>query len=146
MSTFWWAVLFGFVAVAAVELVAYFSRGSDGTTISSVQENGAPTASQRVQYWVVCAVFVMAPVLAAWVAVEITRVRVWGVALLLLAGLWFALGIVVVSIPLLSGCAALKAFVASIERQSHTSFRALVRLWIIAVIVAAVFSVRRLSM
>jgi hypothetical protein len=145
MSALWLPILIGFVGVAIFEAVGYLNRGSAASLADPPQRRVLPARSQRVQYWSLCIAFVIAPLVAVWIGVWIAPTRTWGAALLITAGLWLLLGLFPAIISAVQGRAAFQAFKTSVEYQSRGSFKSLVRLWILAIGMAALIALRRLS-
>jgi hypothetical protein len=144
MSPIWLGALVGAAAVTAGEIVAYVGRRI-APPIEVIRSGAGPSLSEQIQYWLPVLACVIAPVVAVWIAASVTTVRVWGVALLVLAGLLLLIGLATVSIPMMRGRQAFLRFVANVERRSRTSFKALARLWVLAIVVTVLAAIRRLT-
>jgi hypothetical protein len=145
MPLFWVAAAVGVLAVILLALGRLLAHG-DAATHTSANDNDAPPRRVVVAYWALTGVFVATPLAAVVVAGFLTHVNVWGVALALLAALWLAIGLAIVAIPLSRGRSEFEVFVSRVEQLSNTSFRSLVRLWMLAIAVAAFAAIRRLAL
>jgi len=144
MNTLLVSILIGVSGYAIYEGVRLLTRrGTNAAVTGSAQQE--PSRTARIQYRSYVTAFVIAPFLAAWFASSAAPSRISGLTLLFTSLVWLSLGLLPLAVVVARGRQNFKAFMASVEVQSRASFKSLVRLWLLAVIVAALLSVQKLS-
>jgi len=148
MGTFWFGIVTGGAAVAAIELVIIFTRRGLISNVSpeSVKEQMSTSSTERNKYalWGLSFPFSIVP--AIWFAVDSSRTsrQVEGVMFALMAGMWLALG----SVPYFwvgrGGRGNVVRFRSKLEHYSRSKFRHLVALWVAAIALMTVAALNHL--